>query len=134
MVPTGRLDRINLGTVGVSIKGQWVQVAEENSPFPLTSVAAVERHEEHICDEQGMSFLRYCSLTTFCTRPLRVDLIKTLLVMLLALGSAASPLLRLFMVFQCRCDGRGRVGILWRLKRLQVDLQSTYISMEFRDL
>lgn len=67
-------------------------------PTPLALAAAVEAHAEHSCEEQGISFLRYCSLTTFCTRPLFVDLMKTLLEMLVALESAARPLLRLFIL------------------------------------
>jgi hypothetical protein len=64
----------------------------------LTSAAAVAAHVEQSCDEHGMSFLRYCSLTTFCTLPLLVDRRKTLLVILAALGSDASPRFKLFIV------------------------------------
>lgn len=66
-----------------------------------------------------MSCRRYCSLTTFCTFPLFVDLMKTLLVMFAARGSEARLRFRLFIAIReliklvvlcvnvgefCKCD------------------------------
>jgi hypothetical protein len=70
----------------------------EDEPLPLASEGAVAGHFGHSFEEQGMSCRRYCSLTTFCTFPLFVDLMKTLLVMFAARGSEARLRFKLFIV------------------------------------
>jgi hypothetical protein len=68
----------------------------EDVPLPLASAGAVDGHFGQSFEEQGMSCRRYCSLTIFCTFPLFVDLMKTLLVMFAARGSEARLRFRLF--------------------------------------
>ena len=63
--------------------------------MPFASAGAVAKHAEHNLDEQGISCLRYSSLTIFWTLPLFVDLTKTLLKILEAWGSDARDLFRL---------------------------------------
>ena len=61
-------------------------------PTPLASAGAFAKQAEHSLEEQGMSCLRYNSLTIFCTFPLLVDLTNTLLEIFEAYGSASDRL------------------------------------------
>lgn len=54
--------------------------------LPFASAGAYAGHIVQSWEEQGISCLKYCSRTIFCTFPLFVDLMKTLLEMFAACG------------------------------------------------
>jgi hypothetical protein len=77
-----------------------MQDSFQDAPLPWASEGAVAGHFGHSFEEQGISCRRYCSLTTFCTFPLFVDLMKTLLVMFAARGSEAKLRFKLFIAIK----------------------------------